>query len=199
MKKILVTPFLVLLFVSVCSGFDNNRKGFVLGVGAGIAPLSQFSIGATKENEPALGSNLIIGHGLDNRNIVAFEINITYRDSDYYSEIGRRTSKRFDFFNIDTLGPFHGSQTITQGFLGVSWYHYFSPLPKAPFTVVGVGRYSLTPKSLRGTDSGFGFLIGGGRGLSRHIQIAGYYSHGQSGYGALKHDQVSVLISYIAY
>ncbi len=193
MKKMLVTPFLVVLFVSVCSGFDNNRKGFVLGVGAGLAPLSQFSIGAIKENEPALGSNLIIGHGLDNRNIVAFEINITYRDSDYYSEIGRRTRRLFG------TSPFHGSQTITQGFIGVTWYHYFSPLPKAPFTIVGVGRYSLTPKSLRGTDSGFGFLIGGGRGLSRHIQIAGYYSHGQSGYGALKHDQVSVLISYIAY
>ena len=197
MKKILVTPFLVLLFVSVCSGFDNNRKGFVLGVGAGLAPLSQFSNKAIKENEPALGFNFIIGHGLDNRNIVAFESNFTYRDSDYYSEIGRRTRKTFVPF--DTLSPFHGSQTITQGIQGVSWYHYFSPLPKASFTIVGVGFYTLSPKSISGTDPGLGFLLGGGHGLSRHIQIAGYYSHGQSNGGNSKHDQVSVLISYIAY
>ena len=197
MKKMLVTPFLVFLFVSVCSGFDNNRKGFVLGLGAGIAPLSQFSNKAIKENEPALGFNFIIGHGLDNRNIVAFESNFTYRDSDYYSEIGRRTRKTFVPF--DTLSPFHGSQTITQGIQGVSWYHYFSPLPKASFTIVGVGFYTLSPKSISGTDPGLGFLLGGGHGLSRHIQIAGYYSHGQSNGGNSKHDQVSVLISYIAY
>ena len=193
MKKIFVTPFFVLLFVSLCSGLDNNRKGFVLGVGAGLAPLSQFSSKAIKENEPAQAGNFIIGHGLDNRNIVAFEFNFTYRHSDYYSEIGRRTRRLFG------TSPFHGSQTITQGFKGVTWYHYFNPLPKAPFTIVGVGFYNLTPKSLRATDSGFGFLIGGGHGLSRHIQIAGYYSHGQSNGGNLKHDQVSVLISYIAY
>ena len=197
MKKILVTPLLVVLFVSLCSSFDNNRKGFVLGVGAGLAPLSQFSSKAIKENEPALGFNFIIGHGLDNRNIVAFELNFTYRDSDYYSEIGRRTGKTFNIF--DTLAPVHGSQTITQGIQGVSWYHYFSPLPKASFTIVGVGFYNLTPKSLSAPDKGFGFLIGGGHGLSRHIQIAGYYSHGQSNGGNSKQDQVSVLISYIAY
>jgi len=191
MKKIFVTPFLVLLFVSVCSGFDNNRKGFVLGVGAGLAPLSQFSSKAIKENEPALGGNIIIGHGLDDRNIVAFELNFTYRHSDYYSEIGRRTG--------DFSGGFHGSQTITQGFKGVTWYHYFNPLPKAPFTIVGVGFYNLAPKSLRATDSGFGFLIGGGHGLSRHIQIAGYYSHGKSHSQTLNHNQVSILISYISY
>jgi hypothetical protein len=184
----------VMLAGSSSLGFDGQRKGFVLGGGLGFAPVSQFGIGGGHEGGVGLGINFLIGYGLDKQNMFVYEANLSYRGSDFYSEQGQRT------LNWDTW-EIIGDQTITQGFGGAVWYHYFDTTKHALFSAVGVGGYNLMTSGLGDNDLGLGFLVGGGYSIATHLQAGVYFSAGSSYDGPVRYDhvQLSMLVSYVAF
>lgn len=187
MKTTTVVAVLLAIFlVSTATGFDGDRKGFVLGGGLGFAPVVKWSVeesflGHTvlkiDETRAGVGLNLLIGYAWDEKNMLVYEGNAV----GYASEFG--------------------DQTIAQGFNGGSWYHYFGRPGKSAFTVGGLGLYSFDRENSDQHDPGFAILLGGGYEFARHWQVGGYLSFGATSAHGLdyKHSHLSVLVTGVAF
>jgi hypothetical protein len=198
--SILVVALLVLVLAGSTPAFDNHRKGFVLGGGLGITPWANWKgepvpsfLDKYEETGTGVGGHLIIGYGFDDVNILVFNVNGTAYPSDLIS-------------GVDI--------TISQGFGGVTWYHYF-PTQRggAFFTALGVGRYAFGMEfeyqnfKVEGhTNPGFGMLGGAGYEFGQHWQVGMFFSAGNTSepYGSTvdidyEHAHFSVLASYFAY
>ena len=180
MKKLFILTALSLLISSSAFSFEGLRKGFVIGGGLGFTPSAEFRIDGIdgKADNSGAGVNIVIGYGWDEQNIIAFEVN----GSGYKVE-------GFD---------------VSQGFGGVSWYHYFGEVGKSFFTNVGLGSYNFSVDEYD-TDPGGGILIGCGYEFARHWQVAGYLGAGKTsesnifGKTTFKHNHFSILISGYAF
>jgi hypothetical protein len=197
MKRITVLIVVAALALSaVSSAFDGQRKGFVIGGGVGAVPVAHWS-GEYEghrihENVLTWGEHLFVGYGLNDRNIVALEINITPYAS--------------DTFNDD----------IIQGVIAPCWYHYFGKSGKSLFVVGGLG-FSRMVKYLGGGISfewngedhprapdgatGMGYLIGGGYEFMRHVQAAIYLVGGNPSERGMTYGiyHVAVMLTAVAF
>ncbi len=101
----------------------------------------------------------------------------------------------------NVTGRSEGDYTISQGFNGVSWYHYFAQQGSGFFTVAGIGFYVLDIEDGPDIDPGAGYLIGGGYEFTSHVQATLYISGGQTSYEGidLGHNHISLLVSAVAF
>ena len=177
---------LTLLAASSASGFDGNRKGFVLGGGLGFAPVSSWSvdispffgpISSINETGAGIGLNLIIGHAWDEQNMIVYEGNVTGWKSDFFD------------------------MTMSQGFNGGAWYHYFGIPGRSAFTTLGLGVYLFDGEDVTANDVGIGFLAGGGYEFARHWQVGGYFSLGRTSDAGVDFDHyhLNILVSGVAF
>ena len=165
---------LSLQFAAPTSAFDGKRKGFVIGVGLGFTPFVRWSatyMGSHFHDDNAgLVEDLIIGYGLDERNLLTLEANLTAHGSEHFD------------------------RRVVQGFAGLSWYHYYGVQGRSFFSVAGMGLYRLVaimfgdiyicincPDTSPPFDNatGIGYLLGGGYEFARHIQVALYLAGGK--------------------
>jgi len=183
---------LILFFVCSTSAeaFNGSRKGLVAGGGIGHAVNSHWgkSETAVNENQGGVGLNFLVGYGLNTRNMLVFEMNIT----GYASEAEWGT------------GAFIGlsNQSIMQGFVGVNWYHYYPVTGLGEFfTSFGVGIYSFDVEGLDANTPGRGGLLGLGYVYRRHFQLGLYFGGGRSSAGSadFTHSHVNILVSAIAF
>lgn len=185
LARVLTLVMLVVLIASSVSAFDGMRKGFVLGGGLGFSPYTTWSFSEElfgfnvnfDESNVGIGLNLVIGYAWDEYNMLVYEGNVTGANSDLLDE------------------------TISQGFNGASWYHYFGPQGKSFFTVVGLGFYVNKVGDYDADDPGGGYLFGGGYEFARHVQAAVYFSGGQtkSDGVTIGHNHFSILIGAVAF
>ena len=201
MKRALAMALLLSLALAVSSSaFNGKRKGIILGVGFGAAPYIHWSaqVQGVKFYEDRLGwgINALAGYGLDDRNILAGELNLVAYQSSIF-DIG-----------------------LEQGFGGLSWYHYFGPPGKSFFSVAGLGWYrfvpafgtiyinisfdhqAIQPPFPSGAPTGTGYLLGGGYEFARHVQAAIYLAWGKpsSEYGqAYSNAQVNLVLTTVAF
>lgn len=176
---------LVTFLLIACSAmaFNGERRGFVLGGGLGFAPMASWSYDYGPANfddsKAGVAAHLVIGHAWDDFNMIVYEGNVA----------GYSTEVVWD------------DQTVSQGFNGASWYHYFRPAGRSAFTAVGLGLYVFDVEDYDANDPGFGMLLGGGYEFARHWQVGGYFSFGQtSSDGAdINHSHFSVLVSGVAF
>lgn len=171
----------LLLLTSVATAFDGHRKGFVIGGGMGIAPISHWTTNFRdlKVSEIGLSGNGFIGYAWSNRDLFVLESVISH----YHS------SKAYDTPTIQSLE-------------GVRWYHYFGDTKGAVFTSFGVGRltFDTNIKTLYGT--GLGYLAGIGVEALKHVQIGAYYygSTNSNKYDVdSKHSVLTLLVTALAY
>jgi len=171
-----------LIAVSSAFGFNGNRQGFVLGGGLGIAPVSTWSVesgpfGTIDESGAGIGLSFVIGHAWNEKNMIVYEGNVTGWQSDYYN------------------------MTVSQGFNGGAWYHYYAVPGNSAFTTFGLGLYLFDRESGSGNDIGPGFLAGGGFEFAKHWQVGGYLSLGRTNLGSLDfdHSHLNVLVSGLAF
>ncbi len=179
--------FFVLILSSSALGFDGQRKGFVLGGGLGGTYASYQnkdvtigwygSGGHLKESGPGFAANMVIGGGLDDRNVLALEINgVGYGDQDSGHSMG-------------------------QGFIGPVWYLYFRPSGRSFFTTVGFGtsfyRYENRPR----IKTDVGVLLGVGLSSGGPLQVGFYYASttGMTSSGNLSHRELNVILTYVAF
>jgi len=185
MRKWALVAALVVLIAAPASAFDGYRKGFVLGGGLGIAPNASWSWdyeGGEDDNGAGVGLNLLIGYSWDEHNMIVYEGNVVA------------------YSTLEDL-------TASQGFNGISWYHYFGPAGRSFFTAVGIGAYVFQLTEDKGdresasTDPGPGVLIGGGYEFARHVQVGAYLSFGRTSEFGIdwEHTHASILVSAVAF
>ncbi|MCX6834033.1 MAG: hypothetical protein NTW07_02680 [candidate division Zixibacteria bacterium] len=179
MRKVFVTAGVALLLLSATSmAFNGQRRGFVLGGGLGFAPESNWSTDFDFDDSGVgFGANFVIGGAFDEQNMLVYEGNVTGWNSDL----------------VNT--------SVTQGFNGAAWYHYFGPTGRSAFTVAGIGFYVFQAEHYEDNDPGMGMLIGGGYEFSKHWQVGGYFSFGKTSDPIFdyNHHHISVLVSGIAF
>jgi hypothetical protein len=193
-RTLVLLSLLFLHFAASTPAFDGKRKGLVLGGGFGLSPFAHWSTTYSgqdfRENSIGLGDNLIIGYGVDERNLFALDANIV--------------AYRSELIELD----------IIQGFGGISWYHYYGAQGKSFFSVAGMGLYRLVT-SLGGRiyicfncpetvhppldqATGIGYLVGGGYEFARHIQIALYLAGGKPSERGLNYGSTHVALALTA-
>ncbi len=192
MKRIsLISLLLVGLLAGDAFAFDGNRKGFVVGGGLGLAPTISWSVDRDEDSQDDQGAgggvNVVIGYAWDEHNMLVYEANLT----------------NFTSRHLHLLRPY---ESVSQGFSGASWYHYFGPQGKTFYTVVGLGFYVFEGGwsdwwGYRSHDPGAALMLGGGYEFARHFQVGAYASAGKTlGYKYdWKHSHVSVLVSVVAF
>lgn len=170
-----------LVVVSPTVAFDGNRKGFVAGIGLGIAPVAHWS--ATRfdlaPTEIGLGANSFIGYAWNNSNSIVYSGNgCIYQSSDV------------------------NDSYFIQGLDAISWYHYWGATKKSMFSAVSVGRFLIESEycNLRGTGFGYGAAIG--YDISKWFQIGLYYIGGHTSNDSdisADHSVVSLLLTFNKY
>jgi len=178
MKKTVVLGLLAaLLLAGSAMGFDGRRKGFVIGGGLGLSP--HVTTTGVKARR-GLAINPLVGYGWNQFNMVVYEGNTVTYDSDV---------------------------PHTQGFHGVTWYHYFGNGMKGAFTAVGLGAYILVPWDRAANDASGGMLLGVGYQFSPHWQVGGFFSFGKTSRVTrfspesvdYDHTHVSILVGTMAF
>ena len=181
MRKLLgILAVLTLFLASSSFGFDGQRKGFVLGGGLGFSPVAQWKAVGTgiSESGAGVGLNLLIGFGWDEQNMIVYEGNVAGWKSNFFLD-----------------------RQVSQGFNGVSWYHYFEETGRSAFTTLGIGVYVFGVEDFDSNDLGFGLLAGAGYEFARHWQIGAYYSLGKTSdiFFDYNHYHFSILVSGVAF
>ncbi len=188
-SSLLLAIGLLMLSAVSTEAFDGKRKGFVVGGGLGIAANSHWEIENTpvSEDKAGLGLNILIGYAWDERNMIVYEGNVSAYSSEVASSAGA-------FFGL-------GDQTITQGFNGAAWYHYYGDQGKSFFTAFGLGVYVFDVQDFDANDPGAGVLLGIGYEFARHWQAAVYASAGKTTDAGIdfKQSHVNVVIDLIAF
>jgi hypothetical protein len=167
------------------SAFDGNRKGFVIGFGAGFSPVAHWSRNGDdrSESRTAISFSLPIGYAWDNHNILVYEPPPAFFRSTEFNDAG-----------------------TMQGVWAIRWYHYFGPPGRALFSTVGIGRsvFSVGCEKAGGGNiyaTGLGFMAGGGYAFFWHLQAGLYVS---TGWGSddgfdYSHTTVSMMLTVLAY
>ncbi len=196
MRSTFVVAIIALaLCAKQAEAFDQERKGFVLGLGAGIAPYAALrsntdSGGApVDENSVGFAAQFVIGYAWDATNWIVYEGNVASRESKAYDAI------------------------FGQGFNGLSWYHAYGPRGRSWITAVGAGfqvvsaseafvYYTIDgPRPPAGppTDDGLGFLAGVGYEFRPRTMIMMYGSTGTTKDWAdeFRQSHVSLMLGYL--
>ena len=183
-RVIILSIALVVFMGTVADAFNGHRRGFVLGGGLGVSPRSALEIegrGDSKVHHVALATNVIVGYGWSESNLLVYDINMaTYR--------------------LDTDST---DVTISQGYTGPAWYHYYGEQGKSLFTVVGIGffRYFVRGDDMSALESGPGTMIGVGYEFLGHWQIGVYRTGGFTNIKGVDYDHsnYSVIVTGTAF
>jgi hypothetical protein len=182
-----MTAIIAILVLSTAThAFDGKRKGFVAGLGGGVAPVIHWSSDylSSDVNESGYGVNFLIGYAWNDKNI------ITYEGIAWLYELPQSSSE-FSIYALD----------------GARWYHYYGKQRRL-FTSLGVGWF------LGGDDgedfeiSGYGYTAGVGYEFLRQLQVGVYYigAHKSSNSSTVddfkvetNHSVLAVLVTLVAY
>ncbi|UCG61760.1 MAG: outer membrane beta-barrel protein [Candidatus Zixiibacteriota bacterium] len=165
---VLSTTALIVLLTVSSYAFDYERKGFVIGVGAGFTPLMTGSSDeGTLEFDRKSGYavDFITGYAWNDRNMVLFLVNAgVYEDT----------------LNVYFYGALIHQNEIqcTQGFNGVVYRHYLLPDAPSFYLTAGLGLQLWIANERFSCHKGPGFLLGAGYEFVKHFQISGSYSFG---------------------
>lgn len=143
----------VLMTSQVANAFDDNRQGFILGVGAGFHNIdTDFNYDGTKfksESETGIATSFKIGWGITNQFALYYVRNASWYSTSY----------------SDT--------TYLVGISGIGGTFYLSPSAPSGYFMgaIGIGDLSAPFESNVKSDTGSALMFGGGYEISKHLQI----------------------------
>ncbi|MBN2415149.1 hypothetical protein JXO52_04870 [bacterium] len=155
MKKAIIVV-LSLLLVTTSLFADGNRKGFVIGLGAGggMTSFTQevFGFESDRENKFGLATDFKIGFGLSDNLIICY-------------------TNKVNWFGMDNM--FDDTVTIINGLSAAGIMYYFNGFAPSLFITGGVGIASWATPFEEDTDTwtGFGFFAGFGFEFSPHWSV----------------------------
>ena len=140
------------------NAFDGKRKGFVIGMGVGVAPMLKWSRSGddASETKSAFILSWPVGYCWDQRNIIAYSVSISSFNSELLGRVG-----------------------TMQGIWSLRWYHCFGEPGRSVIASLGPGRM-LFNASNGLHASGFGFTAGVGYEFVRHFQFELSYAAGRT-------------------
>ena len=168
----------MLLVPSGVEAFDGNRKGFVVGIGAGVAPVAKWSRSfGINETQSGFAFNLVVGHGLSSKDLVV------------WSALGA-TNTSDVFVN-----------QVVQGISSFQWYHFLSNQDQSFYTSIGIGVMVFQPDRGTTRQGGIGFKGELGYEVEKHLLIGTYGILGQTNRrgSTLTHKQFGILLRLLAY
>jgi hypothetical protein len=182
MRVVLLLGVLVFLIPNISKAFDGARKGFVMGAGIGLGALSTWTLDdkSIDESGMGIGSNVTLGYGLDDQNLINWQWNGNSYDIEYFDHLG------------------------VQFFTGPTWYHYFTGKTKSLFSVVGFWEYAVWNTGEGYYATGKAVLVGAGYEFARHFQIGAYYVHARTHKSCCRLDKgnnnhLNILVTALAY
>ena len=154
-----VTFVAILCSTTPALAFDDNRQGFILGLGAGLHSLDIDFIfnGSTikSQSKSGLATSFKIGGGITNQFALYY-----VRNASWYSA---------PFFNGFTTQDI----TYTIGLSGLGASFYLSPsAPSGYFLAAfGIGDLSAPLEGDVSPDTGSAFMFGGGYEINKHLML----------------------------
>jgi opacity protein-like surface antigen len=149
MKRIIIPTLTALLLRNTANAFDDNKEGFILGLGIGASSIkTTYTRGDSRDT--GFATSLKLGYGFNRQTIM------------YLGAIG-------DAYKYDDKG-----KTVNTALTGIGLDYYINQ--NSPFYItamVGVGSVS----ELKNTkiQTGYGFLVGAGYEISEHITLQADY------------------------
>ena len=138
-----------LLLTTNVNAFDDNKEGFILGVGIGASSVkTTYASGSSRD--VGLATSFKLGYGFNKQTIM------------YLGAIG-------DAYKYDGKG-----QTVNTALTGIGVDYYIDQ--NSPFYVtamVGFGSVSELKKSK--LQTGYGFLVGAGYEITEHVTLQADY------------------------
>ena len=151
--------FCVLMTSQVAYAFDDNRQGFILGLGAGIHNVDiDFNFNgstALSESESGLATSFKIGAGITNQFALYYVRNASWYNAPYS-----------DGVTISDI-------TYTVGINGIGGTYYLSHSAPSGYFLgsIGIGDISAPFESGVESDTGSALMFGGGYQVIEHIQL----------------------------
>ena len=148
-----------LMTSQVVSAFDNNRKGFIIGIGAGLQTVdTDFNyLGSNigSDSESGLATSFKIGGGITNQFALYYVRNASWFSAPY-----------FDGFATSDI-------TYSIGILGLEAVYFLSPSSSSAYLLgaIGIGDISAPFEEDIESDTGDAFMFGGGYEISEHVQV----------------------------
>jgi len=149
----------ILMTSQVANAFDDNRQGFILGLGAGFHNIdTDFNYDGSKfnsESKSGLATSFKIGWGITNQFALYYVRNASWYSAPYFN--GYTTS----------------DITYLAGISGIGGTFYLSPSAPSGYFLgaIGIGDLSAPFESNIKSDTGSALMFGGGYEVSKHIQI----------------------------
>lgn len=177
-------PYLLVLLLAIpdaALSFDGKRKGFVVGLGLGVAPVAHWSVRPSGPDidENGFAANALLGYAWDDRNAIVYEGNgCAYKSSEL------------------------SDAWVVQGLDAIRWYHYWGSGQRHPFTSIGIGLWFFESQYGNIDGRGFGYSAGVGYEIFKQVQVGLYYNGGRtSNHFSVKanHNVVTLLVTVVAY
>lgn len=156
---------------------DGTRKGFILGGGLGFGS-SKWTIDASQlfggseesKTKSGLSTDFKIGGGITEQFLLYWH-------------------NRVNWTSQSAVGG--GDITVVFGNSGLGAAYYFTPAAPAGYLMGQVGFMSIAApfESNTSSDSGAGFLVGGGYEFSPHWSVEGFFGYGSPDTGIGSVDQ----------
>ena len=161
---------MVLLFTFEAGAWDGQRKGFVLGIGAG-AGLSSYKlvsdsysqIESDRFNKTAFMTDFKIGFAPSNRVMIFWASKVSW--------FGHKVAEGTEY---------ETSFTATNGIGGLGTSYFFQPGGPSPYLTGTIGFSTWSTPFEANSDSYFGggFSLGAGYEFSKHWSVEGNFSWG---------------------
>lgn len=151
--------FCFLIMSQSSNAFDDNREGFIVGLGAGFQTINiDFNYSGSEvrsDSEGGFATSFKIGWGITNQFSLYYVRNASWYSAAYD-----------DGFSISDI-------TYTIGIDGVGATYYLSPSSPSGYLLgaIGIGDISAPFESDIGSDTGSAIMFGGGYEASEHIHL----------------------------
>jgi hypothetical protein len=149
----------ILLLANSALAFDDNREGFILGLGAGLHSIkNDYSLNGLSyltESKSGLATSLKVGAGITNQFSLYF-----VRNSSWFS-------------TPVTNGATTKDAHAVVGISGIGATYYFEPAAPSGYMLAAVGGsdYAFPFESNITTKKGGAFMLGGGYEFDKHVMF----------------------------
>lgn len=154
-----VTLAAIFLAATPALAFDDNREGFLLGLGAGLHSLkNDYTLNGNSyltESKSGLATSFKIGGGITNQFLLYFVRNASW-------------------FNTPvTNGATTKEATATVGISGIGATYFFEPTSPSGYMLAAIGGsdYAFPQESNTRTRTGGAFMLGGGYEFAQHVMF----------------------------
>ncbi len=149
MKKIIIPTVTALLLASNANAFDDNKEGFMLGLGIGVSSIKT-SITGEDSRDTGFATSFKLGYGLS-------------------EQLSIYLSSQGDNYKYDGKG-----KSVNTSLFGIGMDYYFEK--NSPYYVTAMlGQGTVIELKKSKDQTGYGFLVGAGYELSEHISLEASY------------------------